>query len=132
MGVQNATLLEGATVTSTGGASKTYSSNGVPVQNGITLIDASVTDARTRPTIIVRTIPARVDSAGNWSNDKREITLTRPKVLADGKQRFPNIRITQTTHPENTQAELDELRTMCAQILSDADFVNFWRTGSQA
>ena len=132
MGVQNATLSEGATVSSTGGISKTFSSNGVPVQNGITLIDASVTDARTRPTLVVRTVPARVDSAGNWSNDKREVTLTRPKVLADGKQRFPNIRMILTSHPENTQAELDELRLQCAQILSDPDFVSFWRTGSQA
>lgn len=132
MPINGATLSEGATIAPTGGTSKVYTPDGLSVANGIHVIDASVTDARVRPGMTAKSVPARIGSNGEWSNDKRELVITRPKVLVNGTQRFPNIRITLTVHPENTQAEIDMLTNLGSQALVDPDFVNLWRVGSIA
>lgn len=132
MSLQNATLSEGATVSPTGGVSKTYTVDGLSVNNGVHCIDASVADGRIRPSYTAKSIPGKVNPDGTWSNDKREVVLVRPKILADGRQKFPNLRITLTSDPENTQAEIDMLCNLGAQALVDADFTSLWRTGSLA
>lgn len=132
MGIINSTLAEGATLSATGGTAKTYSTTGLKVNNGIQLIDASVTDSRTRPAITAKSVPATLDSTtSKWKTvDKRELVVTRPKVLEDGSQKFPNVRISLSVHPECSQAEIDALTNAAAQTLFDSDFASFWRTGS--
>ena len=49
MGLQNGTLMDGATLTVNGGTLKTLSVDGQQVVGGIHLQDSSVTDYRTRP-----------------------------------------------------------------------------------
>lgn len=133
MGLNGSTLLASATVSATGGTVKTYTTDGLKVNNGLHLIDASVADGRVRPSITVKSIPAKVNSDGKtWSNDKREVVVTNPKIITDLSTKFPNVRITLTSHPENTQTEIDLLCNLASQALFDADFSAFWRTGSQA
>lgn len=132
MPINGATLNEGATIAPSGGTAKTYIADGLQVNNGIHVVDTSVTDARVRPGLTAKSIPARIGANGEWSNDKRELVITRPKVLANGAQRFPNVRITLTVHPESTQAEIDMLTNLASQALVDADFTNLWRVGTIA
>lgn len=131
MPLQGSTLSEGATTSSTGGTSKTYSVNGNKVTNGIYLIDASVTDFRVRPYIIAKSVAPKLVN-GKWKKGSITLQIGRPKILADGTQEFPNIEITLEWHPENTQAEVDMLVNLAAQSCCDADFTTFWRTGALA
>lgn len=136
MGLQNGTLLDGATVSATGGTAVTLSIDGQKVNNGIHLINAANTDYRTRQHVSAKTIQPTLKANGTYTKGKKSMTLTHPKVLAsgisEGVQEFPNIRIELSDHPEMSQAEIDKLCIWGAQLLTDPDFLAFWRTGSQA
>lgn len=134
MGLQtSASVIEGGTGSVTGGTAKTYSPDGLMVTGGLHIADLSVTDIRTRPSITVKNSPASVDAkTGVWSDGKREVTCTRPKILASGVQKFPNIRIMVKDHPEMSQAEIDAMWLMVAVVATHADFAAFRRTGSLA
>lgn len=133
MAINNSTLLEGATAAFTGGTAKTFTIDGLKVNNGVHASDTSVADMRVRPGITCKGYPATVDSkTGKWSSGKREGVVTRPKILADLTQFFPNVRIVLTDHPEMTAAEITALRLMAAELLMDPDFDSFWGIGSLA
>lgn len=132
MGLTNPSLLKDATVTSTGGTAVNYVRNGQQVNNGFQVVDVSVVDARVRPTITIKSIPARLSANGEYTSDKREVVLTFPKVLAAGVVRFPNWRITATLHPENSEAEIVTQAGLTAQVLLDPDFQNLLKYGSVA
>lgn len=133
MGLANATLMSGGTLSVTGGTSKTYAPDGVNVANGIHLADFSVTDARIRPSLTAKNRPAAYDKTkGVWVRGKRECVLTIPKVLASGITEFPNVRIIIEDHPEMTDAELTTLLGLAGQIFFDTDFTNYVKYGSLA
>lgn len=131
MPLNGASIVNGPSVVISGGTAVTLSSNGLTVKNGVQLIDASVTDFRIRPVVTIQSTPPVLDKAtGKWSKGKKSISITIPKLLADGSQEFPNITVTLKDHPENTPAETQKLREWCIQALADADFLNFWNAGS--
>lgn len=133
MPLNGASIANSPTIAISGGTAVTLTSNGMTVKNGIQLIDAAVTDFRIRPVLTVQSTPPALDKAtGKWSKGKKSISITTPKILADGTQEFPNITVTLKDHPENTTAELQKLREWAIQALQDADFSNFWSAGSVA
>lgn len=89
MGLQNGTILDGATVSATGGTSKTLTTDGLQVTGGIHLIDASVTDYRTQPNITAKNKQPVLQADGYYGKRKRTMSLAFPKVLSSGKQGFP-------------------------------------------
>lgn len=130
MGVRNATILTGATLAATGGTSSTLSVTGVTVPNGVQIADFSVADFRIRPVVTVRSrVPALLKD-GTWSKSKQQVSITIPKILANGSTTFPVRRIEIEDHPEMTDAEVTKLNQWAAQILFDADFTNFVKQGS--
>lgn len=133
MGVQNATLLVGATVSATGGTSTAFVPNGASVNNGVQVVDSTNTNAVTRASVTVKTIKQAVlDMATGLftGKTKRQAQLVRPKVLANGRVVFPLIRIELEVHPENTDAEISALMSEGAQLLTDTDFTSFWKVGN--
>lgn len=130
MPVLSASILDGATCAFSGGTAKAYAPDGLSVANGVHIVDTTVTDPRTRPGMTLKSFPARLTQDNTWSNGKRAITVTRPKVLTDGTQRFPGVRIELTDHPEMSAAEVSALRLMAAEALMDTDFDAFWSLGS--
>lgn len=132
MSVQNASILAGATITPSGGSAVSYTPNGQTIQNGIQLIDAAVTDYRIRPTLTLKVKNPVLDSQLVYSKDRKSILLVEPILLASGKVVFNLIRIEREVHPETTAANTLGLNTKGAQLLTDADFTNFWAAGSTA
>lgn len=133
MGVQNATLLVGGTVATTGGTSTAFVPNGATISGGIQIVDSVNTNAVTRASITLKTIKSAVFDmiTGLFTGKtKRQIQLVRPKVLASGRVVFPLVRIEVEAHPENTDAEVSALLSEGAQLLADSDFVSFWKIGS--
>lgn len=130
MGLQNASILVGSTLSATGGTALTFSLDGQQVSGGIHVSDAATTDFRVRPNFTAKTKIPTVDSLGVYSKGKRSLTFVRPKILASGKTVFPLVRIELEDHPEMTQAEVDALISQGAQLLFDADCTAYWRTGS--
>lgn len=130
MAIINGTIADGATASFTGGTSKTLVSSGVSVPNGIQVMDASVTDFRIRPSVTFKNKVPKLGSDGEWGKGARSANVVLPKILTSGKQGFPCVRINLEDFPEMTQAEIDKLRSYAAQIILDADFDAFWRTGA--
>lgn len=133
MGLQNATILDGATISAAGGTSKTLSVDGIPVTNGIHLSDFSVADLRVRPNVTAKNRPAAYNkTTAKWTKGKRESVFAFPKILADGSIEYPLVRIEVEDHPEMTDAELTKMFCWAAQVFFDPDFVNFMKYGSLA
>jgi hypothetical protein len=128
----NGAIIKKAGVNSvTGGTDVTFSSDGLTIQNGLHLIDASVADYRTRPALTVKYRQPSL-TKGVYSKDKKSLTLQMPIVLADGTTSFNLIRIEREVHPETAAAAALELNIQGAQMLWDTDFTNFWSVGSVA
>lgn len=133
MGVQNAIVKSGATaMTPTGGSDLTLTPDGQSVANGIHIADATQADFRIRKNATLRNRVPVLQPNGKYSKDKKTITFTAPKILADGSTVFNLIRIEREIHPESTAAEALDLCMIGAQLVSDSDFASFWSAGSLA
>lgn len=133
MSIQNAIVKTGATgMTVVGGADMSFSPDGVSIPNGVHLAIAADADFRTRRNMTVKSKQPVLLPSGVYSKGKQSITVTCPKILADGSTTFNLIRIEREVHPESTAAEAFELNMVGAQALSDADFTAFWAGGSLA
>lgn len=126
MALSSASLLQGATLSATGGTSKTYSVMGESIPNGKKLVDLTITDARLRGTVTCINRPSAYNaSTGISSKGKRSLKLVEPKLLASGKMAFPLGEIRIEDHPEMTVAEVDSILTKLGQMCFDTDFRNF-------
>lgn len=132
MPLNGAIINSGATVSATGGTAKTFTSDGMSIQNGIHLIDASVTDFRVQPSLTIKVKRPTLSPLGVYSKGKISVTYKVPVILASGATSFELIRIERESHPEATAASRLDLNVMGAQTLTDADFSALWASGSTA
>lgn len=132
MGLQNATLVTGGTLSVAGGTTKTFTTDGKTIVNGAHFVDAAVTDYKVRPEITARVKSPVQDTLGNWSKGSHELVVKMPKVSALGKIIACLVRVDIEWHPDQSVAELDDMCAIAAQTLFDADFTSFRRTGSLA
>lgn len=130
MPLNGMTFLQGGTVATTGGTSKTLTTDGAVVQNGIHLIDASVTDYKTRPNCTVKYKAPTLRADGSYTKMKMSFVGVRPFQSADGMTHFNLVRTEIEIHPEASATELAYLRSQGAQQLADVDTDSFWSTGS--
>jgi hypothetical protein len=133
MSLSNAVVKSGATaMTPTGGSDVTFNPDGTTVANGIHIADVAQTDYRIRRNATIKNKVPTLLADGTYSKDKKSISFVAPKILANGNTVFNLIRIEREVHPESTAAEALDLNMIGAQLLSDADFTNFWSVGSLA
>lgn len=133
MALSNATLTTGATITVSSGSTLTFTPTSQQTLDGIELINIEETDSRLKKTIVCRSKSPTYNSATNqYTKGKNFVVLKTPKILADLSTVFPTARIELDYHPEQTAAERLDVRKLLAQTLIDADFDNFWTTGSRA
>jgi hypothetical protein len=131
MPLNGAIVKSGATaMTPTGGSDKTFTSDGVVIPNGIHLANAGQTDFRIREHLAIRNRVPTLNGNGTWTRDRKAITFTAPKALADGTYVNNVVRIEREVHPESSAAEAKELCLIAAQLLTDVDFDQFWSSGS--
>jgi len=133
MPIKGAVLKSGASaLTVTGGTNKTFTDDGVSVANGVHVSNAAQADFRIRENITVKVKQPTLSSTGEYSKDKKTVTIVTPTLLANGKTTFSLIRIEREIHPECTAAAAFELLMLAGQVVSAADFASFWSGGSLA
>lgn len=131
MGLKTTSILSGATVSATGGTALVFADDGMTIQNGVHLIVPADADYQTRRQATVKYRPPTLDTkTGAYGKDKKSISFAVPQVLADGKVVFNTIRIEREVHPSFSAASALDLNVLGAQLLTDADAVAFWATGS--
>lgn len=133
MGVQNATILKGASVSFTGGTSVPLKADSVPVKGGIHLVDTTVTDYSTRPNMFLQaTSPGYSPTDKSYSNAKKSFKAYFPKALSDGQVKAPSIEIIIRDNPCQTAAEVQAMVDCGLQFLADSDFAEFRTLGAIA
>lgn len=132
MPVNGMTLAVGATSAAvTGGTSKTFSSDGMQVTNGIHLIDTASTDFRTTLQITLRNKAAASLGNGQYGKYTREGNIYYPVYDAATDQLYPNVGYFKLAiHPFMTAATKLDIALLTAQMLFDADLASFRDTGS--
>lgn len=131
MPLKGAIVKKDATgITVTAGTDQTFSDDGAPVNNGLHLVDAGQADYRIRRSLTVKVKQPTYSPTTGYSKDRKSVSLTQPKILADGTTVFNVLRIEREVHPESTSAEAVDINRVGAQILSDSDFDSFWSVGS--
>lgn len=133
MAISNLSLLKDATAGSvTGGTAMALSSDGVEVKNGVHVADAGESNFLIRTNISLRTRNPTRQSDGTYTKGKRWVTVISPKILADGTTTFNLSRHEIEIHPETTDAEIDNILFLGAQVFTDADLTSFHKNGSLA
>lgn len=117
-------------ITVTAGTDQTFTSDGAAIANGVHLVDAGQTDYRIRRSLTFKVKQPTYGPTSGYSKDRKGVTLTCPKILADGSTVFNLIRIEREIHPESSSAEMADVNRVAAQLLTDADFDSFWSVGS--
>lgn len=131
MSLKNMTLLNAATIAASGGTAINLADDGVTVQNGVHLIVTEDTDFQTRRQVTVKNRPPTLDAkTSEYGKDKKSISFAQPVILTSGKVVFNTIRLEREIHPSTSAADAAILNGIGAQLLTDADTVNFWTTGS--
>jgi len=99
--------------------------------NGV-VVAASSEAFNVRTNITFRSKKEKLQPDGTWSKMKRQVALSKPKVLANGTVSFSVVRFEVEAHPEVTDAELVGLIVMAAQCYTDSDCADFRTAGSLA
>lgn len=132
MGLQNASILAGATISASGGTAQSFVPDGVEVKNGVHLVDSSVADFRTRPSLTAKTNQPTTLPDGSFSKDKRVMTYAEPFIDSKGNVQYNYIQVVRRIHPESPASRGTDLLTKGAQLCVDTDFTAFWALGSLA
>lgn len=127
MSLNNASVLEGATlVDPTGGSAITFkTANGV-MNGSNTCYVTSDSDLRTRRSFVASAkLPKPSATAPNGSTQARcELVFKSPLELDNGQVTVNTARYAFAYDPETSQAEVNELKAILIQCIQDADFAD--------
>lgn len=132
MGIQNLSILEGATLSATGGVAVNFVPDGQSVVNGVHVVNSAETDFRIRENATFKYKPPALQADGEYSKAKNTALYVQPKILASGKTVFNLVEIRTEIHPEVSAADAAILRGQGAQLLFDSDVTSFWTVGNLA
>lgn len=130
MSINNLTLLNGPTISVTGGTVQNFSPDGSDVKRGVQVADVAEADIRTRDLVVFKNTSGSLQTDGTWSKDRRSAKFVSPDLLPDGKQDFPFFEVTLVKSPLHDAAKLTAMKEKAAQLITDADLSSFWLTGS--
>lgn len=130
MSVKNLSILSGTTLSATGGTAMPFLPYGKVISNGVSVMNMAEPVYALRNTVTVSIKHPTMGADGNLTKFKKKCTYVRPHILANGTVVYPVARIEFEDHPEMTAAEITEFRLRVAQMLTDADMIAFWETGS--
>jgi hypothetical protein len=130
MTVINMTLKTGGTSSVTGGTDMVFAPDGQTIQNGIHLVVPATADYRVREQATLKYRAPALDSNGEYTKDKKTMSITIPMVTAAGKVVFNVFRLEREVHPEFSAANALNLNQLAAQALYDTDLTSFWAAGS--
>lgn len=125
MSLSNAAIVVAPTsIAPTGGTALTFSSNGIQGPGQLQLVVPADTDMRTRRTldVTVKSAKVSVGAPNGYTQNRVSYFYRKPKLLANGKITVNTAKIEFSYDVETTQAEIQELLDVSAQICFDADF----------
>lgn len=132
MSLNGLAIGDDATVTATGGTSKTYGLTSTVVPGGVNVADFSQADFRLRRHITFRNRNPQKLADGTFSKAKRSFVFTTPIDAGSGKIEYLVDRWESEQPVAASAAQLLQHRKNVAQLLIDSDVESFHTTGSIA
>jgi len=134
MSLSTLSLLDGTTITATGGTAIAFTPDGTAVVNGISLVDTTATTVSARSQFVfTNKSPIYNSKMGTYGKHKQTIKHTVPGVDATtGEVYFSTVWVDISTDPRITYAEKTKILYRIAQSLFDADTADFRQYGSLA
>jgi len=134
MSLVNAAVVTAPTsIAPTGGSALAFQAKN-PGADPLQLYVAADTDLRLRRTIDISIKPPKVNAGmpNGFTQGQVVARYNKPKLLANGKITTASVRISMSYDVENSQAEIQELMDVGAQMLFDSDFTSLWKAQSYA
>jgi hypothetical protein len=131
-GLKNPTLLTSPDVSFSGGSTMEIKEDSINVSNGLHLIVTSDPDFQTRRQFTVKTKPPTFDpKTGTYGKDKKSVSFVVPSVdPVSNKLIFNVIRVEREIHPSVDLGVAASMNKMVAQIVTCADFRDFFDFGT--
>lgn len=130
MALKNMSLAV-ATINQGGGTPIVFSDDGVTIPNGLHLVVPADENYAERRQLTVKYRPPTVDAkTGVYGKDKKTMTFVKPMTLPSGQIVFNTIRLEREVHPTLPALDAADLNKIGAQLLEQADNLNFWSAGS--
>lgn len=128
MAIKNGAILVDGTVSSTGGTSTTFSeAGGGPDTLNVILNNGAALQSRTTMTFSVKEPRPSNGAPGGFTQARPTIKVLRPKTLANGNRTVNTMTLSLAVDPETTEAEVQSLLVIGAQLFHDSDFQDFWK-----
>jgi len=123
MSLNNASVSSGATVAPTGGTALAFASRGIIGSSNTLYVDAD-TDSRTRRSLVCTVKDAKISASApnGYTQQRTAFVFKSPLTLDNGNVTVNKVNIEFAFDVETTDAEIEELRVIAAQICCDADF----------
>lgn len=127
MSLNNASILESATISVTGGTALDFSSLGGNTLGQNKLVVPADVDFKTRRSIncVAKEPRINVDKPNGYTQARQSAVLSIPRVLDNGLLSVDTIKVEIATDVETTVAEKQEMLKLGAQICTDSDFADF-------
>jgi len=120
-----------SSIAATGGSALAFAA-GQSSATTMHLYVSADTDLRTRRTIDVVIKPPKIQptAPNGYTQARATATYKKPKLLANGKITVNSVQVSMSYDVETTQAEIQELMDVGAQMIFDADFTALWKNQS--
>lgn len=131
MTIQASSVLVDGTVATTGGtATSVINKGGTLAERRVILDDGSVYVGETRLQFKVSDPVVNSSAPNGYTQGRSEVKVLVPLLLDNGKYTTNTIDLKLSVDPETTDAEIQSMLVLGAQLLHDTDFSDFWKKRS--
>lgn len=119
------------TVATTGGTATTMIAKGNTLdQSNVILNDSSEFIAETKISFSNRDPIVNSGAPNGYTQARRTVNIHVPLALDNGNYTTNKVTIQFSVDPETTDAEVNSLRVLAAQMIHDSDLDDFYQSGS--
>jgi hypothetical protein len=131
MTISAASVLVGGTVSATGGTATTFVSKGNTLnEHRVVLDDSSEFVLSTKLEFKVREPQVQTSAPNGYTQKRSTVKCLKPLLLDNGSYTTNSFDIGLSVDVETTETEIAALRSLLAQIATDADYDSFWNDQS--
>lgn len=131
MSISTSSVLVGGTVATTGGTATTMIEKGNTLDNQKVILDDSAEFINaTLIDFSVRDPKVNSGAPNGYTQARSSVKLSVPLALDNGNRTVNTVTIQLSVDPETTDAEVDAIRVLAAQLIHDSDFDEFWQKQS--
>jgi len=133
MSISTASVLVNGTVATTGGTATTFISKGQNLDVHNTILDeGNEFIAQSTVSFNIKSPKVSTGAPNGFTQARNTVRISSPLALDNGSYTTNVLSISLAVDPETTDAEIETMLVLAAQILADSDYSDFWKKQSLA